>query len=308
MNKVVNDQKHPYFEVGQWYDFLYKNKLKLPDGSSSMVLTDSKGVMYLVPISLYESYGFEPGQTIACKVDKINCTGKVFLEPRHPGYTEGEVYTFKRVGVIEGENESGDRVKRLIVEDNAGTSFEFDLLSDQHETGIPDELLCRVRRIRKSKVHLHWIEEDNQADNVYEVGKLYDFSVIKTGHTFKNEAFIVLRGIEGKLHGIKEKHYSSYNLQVGSIIQCEFRGYNENDRLLLEPVHPVYIPGRKYSFAVQTEIINKESHLLLIDVFDNQIDMGIIKEDEIVSFPDSVEAEVIYIKKGIPHLRMEQPG
>jgi hypothetical protein len=306
MNKVVNDQKHPYFEVGQWYDFLYKNKLKLPDGSASMVLTDSKGVMYLVPITLYETYGFEPGQTIACKVDKINCTGKVFLEPKHPKYTEGEVYTFKRVGVNEGENESGDRIKRLIVEDETGTTFEFELLSDQHETGIPDELQCRVRRIRKSKVYLHWIAEDNQADIDYEVGKLYDFSVIKTGHTFKNQAFIVLRGLEGKLHGIKEKHYSSYNLQVGSIIQCEFRGYNESDRLLLEPVHPVYIPGKQYSFSVQFEKVDQVHHVLLIDVFGNQIDMGSVTDNEVSSFPETVMAEVTYIKKGIPHLKIDQ--
>jgi len=130
--------------------------------------------------------------------------------------------------------------------------------------------------------------------------------VIKTGHSFKNEAFIVLRGIEGKLHGIKEKHYSSYNLQAGSIIQCEFRGYNDNERLLLEPVHPVYIPGKQYSFSVQLEKVDKEHHLLLVDVFGNQIDMGSISGNEVSSFPETVLAEVTYIKKGIPHLRIEQ--
>lgn len=303
-NKVVNDQKHPYFELGQWYDFVIKNKLNLPDNTTNLVLTDIKGVMHLLPYALYASYGLEPGQIIRCKVDKINCTGKVFLEPAHPRYTEGETYLFRRVSVIEAENEAGERIKRLQVEDDQDQTYFIDLLKNQYDTGIPDTVACRIRLIRKARVFLNWIDEEDDNTPDYEVGKLYDFSVSEVSHFYENETYIVLSGKDNHRHVIKEKHYRQYGIEPGSIIQCEYRGTNERRRLVLEPVHPVYIPGKVYSFEGFRELIGQEMHLILTDVFDNQIDMGEYQAggtDEKGEF----QAEIVRIHKGIPVLKLK---
>lgn len=302
-NKVVNDQKHPYFEIGNWYDFVVKNKLNLPDNSTSLVLIDEKGIMHLLPYTLYAAYGIEPGQTIRCKVDKINCTGKVFLEPAHPRFMEGETYPFRRVSVVEAENEAGERIKRLLVEDDQNQEFTIDLLKNQYDTGIPDTITCRVRLIRKAKVFLNWIDEENEKIHAYETGKLYDFVVSEIHHSFENETYIVLTGKDNHKHVLKEKHYRFYTLTPGSIIQCEFRGYNERHRLILEPVHPVYIPGKLYSFKGFWEVVGNENHLILIDVFDNQIDMGVETQLTPDSGDTEFQAEIVRIHKGIPVLK-----
>jgi hypothetical protein len=48
----------------------------------------------LLPVEPYNNYCIGGNSTIECRIDKINCSGKVFLEPRHPVYIEGETYDF----------------------------------------------------------------------------------------------------------------------------------------------------------------------------------------------------------------------
>ncbi len=79
---------------GKYYQFKVLKTVNLPDEGDFYMLRHKSGRRMLLPIEPYNKYCIGGNSTIECKVDKINCTGKVFLEPRHPVYTEGETYEF----------------------------------------------------------------------------------------------------------------------------------------------------------------------------------------------------------------------
>ncbi len=77
---------------GQWYTFRILKVVSLGEDEGWFVMQDPNGYKILLPKGFYEDYGFAPGQSVSCRVDKINCNGRMFLEPGHPHYKEGEVY------------------------------------------------------------------------------------------------------------------------------------------------------------------------------------------------------------------------
>lgn len=304
MMKVLNERKHPYLVLQQWYDFIFRNIIYLPDGSSSMVLVDSKGKKYLVPYKMYSHYGLVNGQIISCKVDKINCTGKVFLEPKHPFYNEGEIYTFHKNDIQSVEKEDGSNVNRVFLNDNMQNIFEFDLPEGYNPYDVPEKLKCRVSLCRKAKVYLNWIEIENEPESIFIKGKIYDFTVIECGHLFENELFIILKGIDEKLHAIKKKHYSEYGMKAGEHIFAEYMGRDEKQGLIFEPLHPVYKTGGIYEFSYFLELKDKEQHLFLNDIFNNQIDMGVTSIDTLISDMGIIKAKILELKRGIPVLQL----
>ena len=82
---------------GSWFPFRVHNLLQLQDNEWYYILEDINGLRHFISAEYYKKYGFKPGDEISCKIDKINCTGRMFLEPRHPHYNEGETYSFKLV-------------------------------------------------------------------------------------------------------------------------------------------------------------------------------------------------------------------
>lgn len=79
---------------GKYYPFKVLKTVKLPDEGDFYMLRHQSGRRLLLPVEPYNNYCIGGNSTIECRVDKINCSGKVFLEPRHPVYIEGETYDF----------------------------------------------------------------------------------------------------------------------------------------------------------------------------------------------------------------------
>jgi len=79
---------------GKFYTFKIHNLVRLQDDAYYFVLLDINGMKHFIPAAFYEHYGLSKGNEIICKIDKINCTGRIILEPLHPVYREGEVYNF----------------------------------------------------------------------------------------------------------------------------------------------------------------------------------------------------------------------
>jgi len=89
-------QKEPnILTEGESYLFLIHNKVILPaEDQEAFILIGPNNKKHLMNASYYTLYHFSIGQTIKCTVDKINCSGQIFLEPEHPYYQSGEVYNF----------------------------------------------------------------------------------------------------------------------------------------------------------------------------------------------------------------------
>jgi len=132
---------------GSWFPFRIHNFIQLQDDEWYYVLVDINNLKHFMRAEYYTSYGFNIGDEISCKIDRINCTGRIFLEPKHPYYNEGELYHFD---VILESNQNNEQI--LIVKEILGNSIEvpnygIDILSNTQENRVS----LKVTSIKKGK-------------------------------------------------------------------------------------------------------------------------------------------------------------
>jgi hypothetical protein len=117
----------------------------LQDDAWYFVLEDINGLKHFLPAENFQGYGMKPGEEISCRIDKINCTGRIYLEPRHPYYTEGEIYDFEIVKFSNSVNDS-----KVVVQEIGGNHLEIMLkgrMEDDFKT--KNRARCRVNSIKK---------------------------------------------------------------------------------------------------------------------------------------------------------------
>ena len=138
------------FVEGDKYPFKIHNLVKLQDGANYYVLLDVNGLKHFLPSEFYISYGFMVGDEITCTIDKINCTGRIFLEPNHPFYKEGESYEF----TIENICKTGD-LFTVQVKDIFENSIEVPVYGTKSDSIMDKKkVVCRVQSIKKGKIIL----------------------------------------------------------------------------------------------------------------------------------------------------------
>ena len=130
---------------GKWFPFRIHNLVQLQDDSWYFVLQDMNGMKHFMPAEYYKSHGFKTGDEISCKIERINCTGRIFLEPKHPCYNEGEIYLFDLVS-----NQEKDNGRMLIVEEIAGNKIEVPLCGNKNlDINGEKKVACLVKSIKK---------------------------------------------------------------------------------------------------------------------------------------------------------------
>ena len=108
------------FSEGDWFPFKVHNFVQLQDGAWYYIMLDVNGSKHFMSAIGYESYNIRPGDEIICKIDKINCTGRIYLEPRHPHYNEGESYLFD---IVHATNE--EEVRILHLKEQTGATIQL---------------------------------------------------------------------------------------------------------------------------------------------------------------------------------------
>jgi len=132
---------------GEWLTFKIHNLVQLQDDAWYFVLQDINGLKHFLPAENYKSYGFKTGDKITCKIDKINCTGRIYLEPKHPCYSEGEIYYFDVL------NDPNPRQKDVwILRDILGNSIEVNVNSIINiDINEEKKVRCIVKSIKKGR-------------------------------------------------------------------------------------------------------------------------------------------------------------
>jgi len=135
---------------GEWFPFKIHNLIQLQDDAWYFVLQDINGMKHFMAAENYKSYGFIVGDQILCKIDRVNCTGRVFLEPKHPIYKEGEIYHFD---IIDYPNPDEENV--LIVKEISGNIIKV-LVNGIKKVDINEEkrVRCIVKSITKGRLIL----------------------------------------------------------------------------------------------------------------------------------------------------------
>ena len=132
---------------GDWFPFIIHNLVKLQDDEWYYVLVDVNGLKHFMLAKYYEMYGFKPGDEISCKIDKVNCTGRIYLEPKHPYYIEGETYDFEVINTSDQNDKLVMKVKGIFE-----NSIEVDVLNlKKMEIKKEKQVRCIVKGIKKGQ-------------------------------------------------------------------------------------------------------------------------------------------------------------
>jgi hypothetical protein len=120
---------------------------------------DANGLRHLINAAYYSDYKIEKGHRVLCHLDRINCLGRFFFEPEHPCYLKGGEYLFKLNELKRVCPRDSGYLYTAIVQDLFGNIWEtckFIMKTMPPEN--PDELLCRVIRIRKARLLLEVVD------------------------------------------------------------------------------------------------------------------------------------------------------
>ncbi len=290
---------------GKVYQFRILKTVSLGPDDDWYVLEDPKGYKILLPQMHYQDYGLATGNVINCRVDKVNCNGKVFLEPEHPHYQEGKEYDFlvhcrdRRKDIL-GEDEY-----YFMVTDALNKQWKVRIASKPLWNSPPGSIKCRVMRIKKGKLYLQHAN-DTVRSAALKIGGNHTFTIVdeKTDPD-SGKSFYILRDETGNKHLLNKKYYRHYGFGIGSRINCRVLKKAIEGYFMLEPEHPCYKRGSEYEFPVDRleEIIfsdgSKQKSLVLLDCFGSEIKVEI--DDRLLKLLGEkrfIQARLHNIRKG----------
>jgi len=244
--KKVNNSK---LAEGKYYWFNIIKILELDNNNNYYVLEDPFGYKVLMPSENYKDYDLKPGEKVLCRVDKINCSGKMFVEPEHPYYKEGQTYYFKYIESKERFNFFDQKEHIIIVSDVFNNKWEVKT-KPENFTINSDEVECFVEKIKKGKLFLRKVN-DNTTSQMIKLGQYEEFVIVdeKTDPE-NNRQYYILEDKDHNKHLLQKKHYYKYRLKTGQKIKCRFDKLSIKGYYYLEPVHPYYEIGKKYNFPL----------------------------------------------------------
>jgi hypothetical protein len=134
---------------GKTYKFKIAKETVLPDGENHFVLMASDKSRHLLPFKLYGNYSFKVGQTIKCRIDKINCTGRIFLEPEHPLYKEKETYLMHYVRIENIMTSKKIKKAAYILKDDTGKEYHCIPADNSINQNLSNIIRISLLRIKK---------------------------------------------------------------------------------------------------------------------------------------------------------------
>ena len=153
--------------VGESYPFVYVKKVVLDE--TFYILEDYEGERFLLPEYYYKNYGLKMGEPVQCRILRIDCSGKVSIEPEHAYYKPDHVYEFKllKKEIIEEENSRKFSVKAktlkkycLIVQDPYKNEHIVKVSKKLFKSNFESEkVLCKIKHITKGNFELELIEK-----------------------------------------------------------------------------------------------------------------------------------------------------
>jgi hypothetical protein len=282
---------------GEEYEFRVEKKLSSPGSLDKFILTGPNEKKYLLPADIYRNYRIRRGMIIKCRVDKINCKGEYFLEPKHPYYSEGRSYEFNVSMHDIRTDSSGNELNVYMVRDVYGNLVPVPC-KNFPELGSPVKLT--IERISKGRIFLYQ-KHFKIKSGTLKPGRLYDFRVEKTAIGIDGEEYFILIDVTGDTHTISKSDYEYYGFRPGDTIKGKVVKYTKSGKRIIEPVNPFYKAGRFIALKVtgyRQNTINDSFTVDLTDKFgiDHCIESKTLPEKE------SVRCRIKMIRKGKPLL------
>ena len=140
-------------ESGKSFDLQILKIIHIPGDKNYFMACDLNGLRHLIPSAYYDDYQLSEGDTVSCRLDRINCLGRFFFEPVHPFYKSGGEYYFKLKEFLRYPDYI-DKYSAKVM-DIFGNECETTKFSSETEPSLKiDSILCRVEAVKKAKLFL----------------------------------------------------------------------------------------------------------------------------------------------------------
>lgn len=292
------------FEEGKYYNFQVLKEVDLPEEGRFFLLRHISGRRLMLPVESYNGYNISPDMTIKCRIDKVSCTGKVYLEPVHPVYKEGKIYSFQLVSIDYQNNIAfirdvlGNIISQEIEPNSIINSSNVDFRVVRIKKGIPQ------LAIPNKTIDFKGLKK------LIGINKPFKVKDIKKDN--ENDDLFIFESREGYLANLKVKNYIHYKIKVGEVINCYIYGYLSNGLLKIEPENPYYKEGEEYDFeivgseSVSNDLNSNEEVLLVMDYFGNKCGVTVSLSNFYPSQNEKtrINCRVIGFRKGRPKLEL----
>jgi len=300
----MKDNLNQYkYKEGETHLFIIDGFTEIPGTEESFYILKNKlGGKHLLKSIHYKHYNLKVDQKINCKIDKINCSGKIYLEPVNPIYKEGEIYNFDFIKVIDHINSVGEKEKAAIVKDQFGINVICSLPKDCTLSGNIKKLQCQVLRIKKGILYLALPEKFVESDLT--IGQNYWFKVVAIKKLEENTDYYILKDQQSNSYSLKYEMYVHYGFKIGQKVECKVTKYNTDGHLKIEPIHPYYKIGEYYKFkylkiiSEMDPLGNNENIIMVSDFFNIETKVRSQNIDPNQNFGKLIECRVDGIRKG----------
>ncbi|MEI7595575.1 MAG: hypothetical protein WCK02_07500 [Bacteroidota bacterium] len=292
----------------EWYPFKVLKEIDFPDGESMFVLEDPNGYKHLLRQDYYKHYQIKPEQYINCRIDKINCSGRIFLEPEHPIYKEGESYSFNFIAKKIILNSLNKEEQIIVVSDIFNQEI---ILPDTNFQSYSDKIECIVENIKKGKLMLS-VKDAKQRITGLKEGDWFESIIDRVITNTEKEEFYVIVDNQNNEFLLKKKYYANYKYSIGNMISCRITKIRSQFDYVVEPKNPYYEIGSIYDFKIEfKEIVDTYFHeksyfLVFSDIFGIEC-RSEVEEQYYENFQvgETVRCSVVKIKKSKLVLKLE---
>ncbi len=295
------------YKEGQSICFKIKKHIDLSKNEHYYVLEDELGRKQLLKSNFYENYKFKIGQDLNCKVDHINCSGKIFLEPEHPVYKEDEIYDFIIDRIETSKNRLEEQTLHFSFIDAIGnTAICITENEAREDYSVGQKVECKLERIIKGRLNLSFVNHKSKLlrRQVYYKFKIDDIRVLKD-----NVKYFILSGNNKQKHLLACEYYEHHDLKIGQTIECMIIKFSPKGYYILEPKHPFYESGKTYKFEFLKEEKDNKGEITgnfditVKDVFGEEVIFMSEKSLLIEGLkPEHIKCKVSGVKKGKPLL------
>jgi hypothetical protein len=292
----------PKLKEGKEYKFLFEKQLSLPDNSRHYLLKGPDSKKYLIPAARYSHYGLSPGSEIFCRIDRINCKGEIFLEPRNPWYSEGKSYPFIVDGTDIRTDSTGYNHEVVVVLDINGNKINYEHNPSEPFPKKGSKLDLIVERITKGKVFL--VQPSVATKNfTLKAGNWYEFVIERIEKGMDDEDYYLIKDHLGAFHTIPKKYYEYYGFSIGTRFNGKIVNYKNNGDKTIEPENPYYKSDDILRMELQSHDENSVNQSITLNLRDK---FGFIHCIDSKSLPATkyVRCKVIMIRKGKPLLKL----
>ena len=250
---------------------------------------------FIINKSLFEDKHPIIGESIECFVDKVNCSGQIYITPLFNRSVIGQTQSFKlsqKLTVIDSLGKSKylyqlQNSKKRKAEILSYHSFDFDKMEckiigiKKNKLIVASPLLPDYSMNQNTMIKVDIIEEQI----IPEIGKCW-----------------LAQDSKGELHPISKEKFHHYNLSIGMGISCSILGFDKFYNFKLEPQSPIYSVGEIYEFkSLRIEQIEDETGQLnsvLIVMDELGMEASIAQMNYPKTVPKNIKAEVYRITNG----------